>query len=173
MGAFHNAPVSAERRGHTDRGQIEGDGFTRPRAAIKAYAAANDIKVMREFREEGVSGTKETMDRAAWAEMMATLHSNSVRTIIVEKLDRLARDLMVQEAAIADLRKYGFSLVSVQEPDLMASDPTRVLMRQLMGALAQYDKSQIVAKLRGARMRMKAAVRAGSPMGSTMARMRL
>ena len=39
----------------------------------------------------------------------------------------------------------------------MANDPTRVLMRQLMGAVAQYDKSQIVAKLRGARMRVKAA----------------
>ena len=139
------------------KGQIEGDGFTRQRAAIKSYAAAHDCKIIREFREEGVSGTKETMDRPAWAEMIAALHSNGMRTIIVEKLDRLARDLMVQEAAIADLRKYGFTLVSVQEPDLMASDPTRVLMRQLMGAVAQYDKSQIVAKLRGARMRKKAA----------------
>jgi len=138
------------------KGQIEGDGFTRQRAAIKAYAAAHDCKIIREFREEGVSGTKETMDRPAWAEMIAALHSNGVRTIIVEKLDRLARDLMVQEAAIADLRKHGFTLVSVQEPDLMASDPTRVLMRQLMGAVAQYDKSQIVAKLRGARMRKRA-----------------
>lgn len=138
------------------RSQIEGDGFTRQRAAIKAYAAANDCKIIREFREEGVSGTKETMDRPAWAEMIAALHSNGVRTIIVEKLDRLARDLMVQEAAIADLRKHGFELVSVQEPDLMAKDPTRVLMRQLMGAVAQYDKSQIVAKLRGARMRKRA-----------------
>jgi DNA invertase Pin-like site-specific DNA recombinase len=138
------------------KGQIEGDGFTRQRAAIKAYAVANDLKIAREFREEGVSGTIETMDRAGWAEMMAALHSNGVRTIIVEKLDRLARDLMVQEAAIADLRKHGFALVSVQEPDLMANDPTRVLMRQLMGAVAQYDKSQIVAKLRGARMRKRA-----------------
>jgi len=137
------------------KGQVEGDGFTRQRAAIKAYAAANNFKIAREFREEGVSGTKETMDRAAWAEMMAALHSNGVRTIIVEKLDRLARDLMVQEAAIADLRKNCFTLVSVQEPDLMANDPTRVLMRQLMGAVAQYDKSQIVAKLRGARMRKR------------------
>jgi hypothetical protein len=59
---------------------------------------------------------------------------------------------MVQETAIADLRKNGFTLISVAEPDLMASDPTRVLMRQLMGAVPQYDKSQIVAKLRGARM---------------------
>lgn len=138
------------------KGQIRGDGFTRQLSAIKQYAATNDIKVVRVFQEEGVSGTKETMDRPAWAEMMATLHSNGVRTIIVEKLDRVARDLMVQEAAIADIQKHGFTLVSVAEPDLMANDPTRVLMRQLMGAVAQYDKSQIVAKLRGARMRIRA-----------------
>jgi DNA invertase Pin-like site-specific DNA recombinase len=139
------------------KGQVEGDGFTRQRNAIKAYAAAHDLKIAREFREEGVSGSIETMDRAAWAEMMATLHSNGVKAIIVERLDRVARDLMVQEACIADLRKHGFELISVAEPDLMANDPTRVLMRQLMGAVAQYDKSQIVAKLRGARIRMKAA----------------
>jgi DNA invertase Pin-like site-specific DNA recombinase len=137
------------------KGQIEGDGFTRQLGAIKQYAAANDVKISQVFREEGVTGTRETMDRPAWSEMIAALHSNGVKTIIVEKLDRLARDLMVQEAAIADLRKHGFTLVSVQEPDLMASDPTRVLMRQLMGAVAQYDKSQIVAKLRGARMRKR------------------
>ncbi len=138
------------------KGQLKGDGFTRQRAAIKAYAAAHGFKVVREFREEGVSGTVETMDRAGWAEMLTALHSNGVRTIIVEKLDRVARDLMVQEAAIADLQKHGFTLVSVAEPDLMATDPTRVLMRQLLGAVAQYDKSQIVAKLRGARMRKSA-----------------
>jgi len=47
-------------------------------------------------------------------------------------------------------------VISVAEPDLMASDTTRVLRRQLMGAVAQYDKSQIVLKLRGARMRKRA-----------------
>jgi DNA invertase Pin-like site-specific DNA recombinase len=137
------------------KGQIEGDGFTRQLAAIKQYAAANDIKLSQVFREEGVTGTRETMDRPAWSEMIAALHSNGVKTIIVEKLDRLARDLMVQEAAIADLRKHGFTLVSVQEPDLMATDGTRVLVRQMMGAVAQYEKTQIVAKLRGARMRKR------------------
>jgi DNA invertase Pin-like site-specific DNA recombinase len=64
---------------------------------------------------------------------------------------------MVQEATIADLQKSGFDLISVAEPDLMAGDPTRILMRQLMGAVAQYDKSQIVLKLRGARIRKRAA----------------
>src|SRR5258706_15942178 len=86
---------------------------------------------------------------------MTTLHSNGVRAVLIERLDRLARDLMVQEATIAELQ-HGFTLISVAEPDLMATDPTRILMRQLMGAVAQYDKSQIVLKLRGARMRKRA-----------------
>jgi DNA invertase Pin-like site-specific DNA recombinase len=66
-----------------------------------------------------------------------------VRTVVIEKLDRLAHDLMVQETIIADLRKHGFELASVAEPDLMANDPTRILVRQMMGAVAQYEKSQI------------------------------
>jgi len=37
----------------------------------------------------------------------------------------------------------------------MATDATRVLLRQFLGALSQYEKCQIVAKLRGARMRMR------------------
>jgi DNA invertase Pin-like site-specific DNA recombinase len=138
------------------KGQVKGDGFTRQLLAIKKYAAEHDIKIAQVFREEGVAGNRESMDRPAWAEMMTALHSNGVKTIVIEKLDRLARDLMVQEATIADLQKYGFTLISVAEPDLMASDPTRILMRQLMGAVAQYDKSQIVLKLRGARMRKRA-----------------
>jgi len=140
------------------KGQVDGDGFPRQMAAIKEYAEyakAHELKVVRVFQEKGVTGAKESMDRPAWSEMMTALHSIGVRTIIIEKLDRLARDLMVQEATIADLQKNGFTLISVAEPDLMATDPTRILMRQLMGAEAQYDKSQIVLKLRGARMRKR------------------
>src|SRR5215470_2178897 len=117
------------------KGQVDGDGFPRQMAAIKEYAEyakAHELKVVRVFQEKGVTGAKESMDRPAWSEMMTALHSIGVRTIIIEKLDRLARDLMVQEATIADLQKNGFTLISVAEPDLMATDPTRILMRQLM-----------------------------------------
>jgi len=138
------------------KGQVQGDGFPRQRAAIKAFAAAHGYKIVREFRDEGVSGATETLDRPAWGELMTELHANGVRTIIVERLDRLARDLMVQETCLSDLQKSGFTLLSVHEPDLMATDPTRRLMRQLLGAVAEYDKSQIVLKLRGARMRKRA-----------------
>ena len=134
---------------------MEGDGFTLQLKAIREYAA-HDIKIVNIYRQEGVSGTKESADRPAWSELMTALHANGVRVVIIEKLDRLARDLMVQETIVANLRKQGFELVSVAEPDLMANDPTRILVRQMMGAVAQYEKSQIVLKLRGARMRKRA-----------------
>jgi DNA invertase Pin-like site-specific DNA recombinase len=138
------------------KGQIEGDGFPRQLKAIREYAAAHDIQIVRVFREEGVSGTTDSVDRPAWSELMTVLHSNGVRTVVIERLDRLARDLMVQETIIADLQKNGFDLISVAEPDLMATDPTRIVVRQMMGAVAQYEKSQIVLKLRGARLRKRA-----------------
>jgi DNA invertase Pin-like site-specific DNA recombinase len=45
--------------------------------------------------------------------------------------------------------------VSVTEPDLCNDDPTRTLMRQVLGAFSEYERSMIVLKLRGARQRMK------------------
>ncbi len=74
----------------------------------------------------------------------------------MEKLDLVARDLMVQETIIGDLRKHDFGLISVAEPDLLQDDPTRKLMRQIFGAISEYEKTMIVLKLWGARARTKA-----------------
>jgi DNA invertase Pin-like site-specific DNA recombinase len=138
------------------RGQIEGDGFTRQLTAIKAYASAHDIRIVKVFREEGVGGATDLENRPALMELLEALAADGVKTVLIEKLDRLARDLMVQETIIGDLQKRGFQLISVAEPDLLQTDPTRVLMRQIFGAIAQYEKAMIVAKLRGARERQKA-----------------
>ena len=83
------------------KGQVNGDGFTRQLAAIRKFAAAHDLRIVQVFREEGISGTVENMDRQAWRELMTALHANGVRTILIEKLDRLARDLMVQETNLS------------------------------------------------------------------------
>jgi len=138
------------------KGQVAGDGFPRQLAAIEKYAAAHDIRILEVFREKGVGGATELDDRPALLALMETLAANGTKLVLIEKLDRLARDLMVQEAIIGDLRKRGFELVSVTEPDLLQNDPTRVLMRQIFGAIAEYEKKMIIAKLRGARQRAKA-----------------
>ncbi len=140
----------------SDRSQLDGDGFPRQRAAIEQYAREHDIRIVRWFEEKGVSGT--LTDRPALAEMIALLHANGTKLVIVEKLDRLARDLMVQETIIGDLRKAAVELISTMEPDLCSDDPSRKLIRQMFGAIAEYERAMIVAKLRGARDRMRAKI---------------
>lgn len=149
--AFAYLRVSSE-------GQVDGDGFPRQREAIKKWAASHNVKIVRWFEERGVSGTKELTDRPALSDLMVALMSNGVRIVVVEKLDRIARDQMVQEGIIQSLLKEGFEFVSAApgEENLCGNEPGRKLMRTIMGAIAEYDKQMIVLKLRAARGRTKA-----------------
>lgn len=139
------------------KGQVNGDGPERQEAAIRRYAQQHDIAVVKIFFERGVCGEIETMERPAFIDMVSEI--GEVRTVIVEKLDRLSRHLITQETCIQDFHKQGLTLLSADpaEFDLMADDPSRVLVRQVFGAIAQYDKGMLVAKLRAARKRCKAA----------------
>jgi DNA invertase Pin-like site-specific DNA recombinase len=138
------------------KSQVRGDGFRRQFIAIRQYCAAHQLHIVRIFKERGVSGTKELDDRPALSELFAALEEDGIKSVVVEKLDRMARDLMVQETIMADMQKHGYTLLSTAEPDLCSRDPSRVLIRQIFGALAQWERAMIVMKLRGARQRKKA-----------------
>jgi DNA invertase Pin-like site-specific DNA recombinase len=139
-------------------GQSKGDGFNRQRDAIKRYAKANRIEVVQEFADNGVSGTKDTFDRDGLTALFVALKSNGVRLVLVENADRLARDLMVSEIILAEFRKIGVNVVAADSgTDLSVEDgePTRKLVRQILAAISEFDKTRIVQKLRAARIRVK------------------
>ena len=139
------------------KGQVKGDGLVRQEKTIREYSQAKGIEVVKIYRETGVSGT--LANRPALAEMMLDLEENGhgVKTVLVEKLDRIARDLMIQETIIQDFRESGVEMISVLEgADLLDNDPTRKLVRHVLGAIAEYEKTMLVQKLRVARERHKA-----------------
>ena len=140
------------------KGQVEGDGFARQRDAIHQFAAAARIELLEEYRDEGVSGTKELADRPGLAALLDRLDSNGVRTVIVERADRLARDLMVQEVIVGQCVKIGVRILTADGVDLTndGDDPTRRLIRQVLGAVSEFEKRVIVLKLRAARERKRA-----------------
>jgi DNA invertase Pin-like site-specific DNA recombinase len=93
-------------------------------------------------------------------ELFARLDANGVRMVLVERADRLARDLMVGEILLQQFRDRGVAVIEVEGGnDLTAAtdDPTRKLIRQILGAVAEFDKSCLVAKLKGARDRLSKA----------------
>ena len=65
---------------------------------------------------------------------------------------------MVSEIILAEFRKIGVKVVAADSgTDLTVADDdaTRTLIRQVLGAVAQFEKSLIVSKLRAARVRKR------------------
>ena len=79
-----------------------------------------------------------------------------MRTIIVETANRFARDLIVQETGHRMLKAQGIEIMAVDSPGAFVEDTlTATLVRQVLGAVAQFDKAMTVAKLRLARDRVR------------------
>lgn len=141
------------------KSQVDGDGPDRQRQAIVEFCATHELNYAADLFEQGVSGTVEGLDRPKFAEAL-NLAASWGHAIIVERMDRLARDLMVQELILRECRERGVKVFATDQGLVdMASeggDPSRVLIRQIMGAIAQWEKSVIVMKLRKARDRKRA-----------------
>jgi DNA invertase Pin-like site-specific DNA recombinase len=132
------------------------DSDKRQRLAIVTYAKTHGIELVGEFYDADTKGAEPVHARLAFAQMLATIAGNGVRTIIVETASRFARDLIVQETGFAYLRDLGISLIAADDPDAFTAEtPTAILVRQVLGAVAQFEKASLVAKLKGARDRKR------------------
>jgi len=135
----------------------EKDSDKRQRAAIQRYCKAAGYLIAEDdwYYDEAVSGADPLGSRAGWSALMARITSNGVRVVIVEDASRFARELMVQEQGILELRQAGVTVLTSSGDDLTASnDPGRTMIRQIMGSFSEYEKARLVAKLRSARDRV-------------------
>lgn len=142
-------------------GQIGGDSFRRQKEAILKFAKANNYEVKTFFQEEAVSGkTSELEERPKLTEMLMKIAANGVRTVIVERADRLSRDLMASEILIKEFQKLESKVIEAEAGnDITQGDdnnPTAVMVRQILAAVSQFEKTSAVLKLRAARKVLKA-----------------
>ena len=139
-------------------GQADGDTWDRQLAAIEKYAKQHGLELVDEFRDAGVSGAKDLDSRPGLAALIDRIESNGVRIVLVENATRLARDLMVSEVILQQLTTLGCKVIAADSgTDLSADtdDPTRRLIRQVLGAVAEFDRRVTVMKLRAARERKR------------------
>ena len=135
---------------------VDKDSDKRQRAAIEAYAKRAGFTLVDEYYDKAVSGADRIDERPGFREMLQRLASNGAKTIIVESPDRFARDLAVQLAGHDMLQSLGVSIIPASAPDFFTEDtPTAVLVRQVLGAIAQFEKASAVAKLAAARKRKR------------------
>lgn len=136
---------------------VEGDSAYRQDAAVMRYASQNNIDVVSCFWDAAVSGADLIEDRDGFAALLTHIEQEGIDVVIVEDASRFARKLLVQEIGIDLLMNRGVKLFTASGDNLTDSDDEgRVMIRQVMGAFSQYDKTKLVKRLKAARDRVKA-----------------
>jgi len=125
---------------------------------VKAFCKGSSY-VIDGIYKEAVSGTKDEADRPEFKAMVSAIMRNGVDTIIVESLDRLAREYRIHEQMLIYLAAKGITLIAANTGEnitkAISADPMKKAMIQMMGIFSELDKSLLVKKLRQARERVK------------------
>lgn len=141
--------------------QQEAFGPEVQRAAIQRWAKANDHRVV-SWQTDTISGTSELAQRAGWVAAEQLVKDGKAGGIVVARLDRLARDVLVQELLLRNTHRLGGVVMSARESEneLLSGeskDPSRKLIRTILGAISEYDREMVTDRLESARKAKAAA----------------
>ena len=135
---------------------IDKDSLKRQQDAVRAYAAAFDIDIVREYYDAAVSGADALDCRPGFSEMLAYMLGNGARTILVESASRFARDAIVALTGHEYLKKQGIELIPVDAPTHFTEDgPTAKMIRTILAGVSAFEKDALVGRLRKARDRKR------------------
>ena len=136
--------------------QVKGESLADQEHDGRAWATSVGYDVIAAYSDPGLSGSLPASERPGLTDALEALANGSIDGLVIRDLDRLARELTVQEAVLSHVwareGTHVFTYASGREvlrddPD----DPMRTAMRQMQGVFAQLDRAMIVKKLRDAR----------------------
>src|ERR1700694_5585055 len=132
-------------------------------AELREYASRRGWQVTAEYVDHGVSGSKESSP--SLNRLMVDAHRRTFDAVLVWKIDRFGRSLKKLVNSLADLAEYGVAFISMRD-NLALSTPSGRLMFQIIGAMAEFERSLI-------QERVKAGLRNAKAKGKTLGRPRL
>jgi DNA invertase Pin-like site-specific DNA recombinase len=141
-------------------GQVDGYGPDVQTKAMRKWARANGHTLVDVLFDEAVSGTVDGDERPELSRALALVAAGDVDGVLVPNMDRLARELTVQEGTLAVLWAHGGRFFTVEQGEILPdddSDPMRKFVRQVMGAAAELERGLIVKRLKSGRAAKKAA----------------
>jgi DNA invertase Pin-like site-specific DNA recombinase len=112
---------------------------------LREYASRRGWEISGEYVDAGVSGSRES--RPELNRLMADVHRRFFDAVLCWKIDRFGRSLKHLVNALADLNSYGVAFVSLHD-NLDLSTPSGRLMFQIIGAMAEFERSLIQERVR-------------------------
>jgi DNA invertase Pin-like site-specific DNA recombinase len=142
----------------TDQQAGAGYGLEIQREECTAWLRAHRHRSAGLFVDEGRSGASDVGDRPGLAGALALIGGDRADGLLVYRLDRLARDVILQEQLLAELHRRGkvlHSCFAAEDDNLehTPDDPTRAMVRRILGCVAEYEREMIRLRLKAGRLR--------------------
>jgi DNA invertase Pin-like site-specific DNA recombinase len=114
-------------------------------AELREYCLRRNWKVLREYVDVGISGTK--VKRPELDQLMADANRRRFDALVVWRFDRFARSVSHLLRALEDFRALGIEFISLSE-NVDTSTPTGKMVFTVLGAVAELERSLIVERVR-------------------------
>ncbi len=120
----------------TDEQAIEGRSLSDQLTTCKESAGKRDFSVMKEFTDEGISGSSDR--RPGLHEMIAYCQTNKINHVMITDTDRLARKESLHFAIKASLYKSGTTVIAVNQP-MLDDSPEGSFMDSILAAVNAFQ----------------------------------
>lgn len=139
MRALGVARVSTQEQAHGDRYSIP-----HQRQSIAAYCAQRDWDLVDvvEYVQSGGSNYRELQS------ILREIQREHIQVVVVNELDRLARDMVSTLLFLEDLQKTGCRFAAVAD-DLDLTTPDGELKMMILSVFAHYFRRQLARKVKG------------------------
>lgn len=135
-----------------------GMGLDIQERAIRSWCKAHRHRLVKVCGDEGISGSNGIENREGIRTALAMLKGGRADGLVVRDLDRLARELGVQEAILAAAWATGRAVFTVSDGEVLQDDPDdpmRRAMRQMRGVFSELEAGLIRKRVREGRERKK------------------
>ena len=123
---------------------------------IEIFARENNLIVVDEYVDEGISATLEISKRKALAQLIADAKAGKFDIVVFKCIDRFFRNTEEYYTAQKQLRKAGVTWLSIEEPDLDPNDADAAFKINIYLAMAEYEARKTSKRIRfNNKMRIK------------------
>jgi DNA invertase Pin-like site-specific DNA recombinase len=129
--------------------------------ALREYAGHRGLEIIEEYRDEGISGSRDS--RPALDRLMQDARKRHFDVVIVARFDRFARSVSHLLRALEEFGHLGVDFVSLSE-SIDTSTPMGKLIFTVLGAVAELERNLIKERVQmGISRARKQGKRLGRP----------